>query len=200
MKHTTKHTSAIRLLAATLAFSAACGTELTTSPTASLQAPEGSASASKAAEKAPKKLKGKSWVSPVLQPITYSVDVSATRGGEINFPTLGTKIVIPAGAVSGPMRISVTALPGSVVAFDFQPAGTRFIVPLTVTQDLKKVNWTSSTAFNIVYFQNADDVDEENGTVNASEDIPTVVARNSAMFKIWHFSGYAASAGRMMDE
>jgi hypothetical protein len=138
-------------------------------------------------------VKGQSWKNPVMAAKTVSARVSRTEGAVLSIPELGVTVTIPANAVRREMTITMTALAGSVVAFDFQPAGTKFKKPLTASQDLSRTQWDGQP-FDVVYFKHDSDVGKKH--VKASEFIPVSVSGKTALFDIKHFSGYAVAAGR----
>ena len=122
-------------------------------------------------------------------------------GGVIEVREAGLRVTVPAGAVSGPTRITVTALPGSLVAYEFQPHGIVFQVPITVRQDLGGTNWfrlSNHSQMEAGYFPDASSIDAATGLVQVREFIPTVIDVNSrkAQFQVSHFSGYMLSTGR----
>lgn len=134
------------------------------------------------------------WHTPLAAPITVSAQVSKTQGGVLSIPSLGITVTIPAGATDTTMTISMTALPGSLVALDFQPSGTKFKQPLHVSQDLGLTQW-SGALFNVVYFKNSGDIDQGSKKIKVSEVIPVSMLGTWVSFDIWHFSGYALAAG-----
>ncbi|HEY9229758.1 MAG TPA: hypothetical protein VIP11_24115, partial [Gemmatimonadaceae bacterium] len=58
-------------------------------------------------------------------------------GGSLALPNAGLSIVVPPLAVLTPTTITVTAIPGSDVAYQLEPHGLTFITPLIATQDLR---------------------------------------------------------------
>ncbi|MEO8619446.1 MAG: hypothetical protein ABI625_00190 [bacterium] len=179
-----------------LTFVGACAVD-TTTPSSSAVIPTAAQSKTvDAALSIPDSLRlAQQWRTSVAAPITVSVAVSKTKGGVLRIPQLGVNVTIPVGAVDSDMTISMTALAGSVVAFDFEPAGTKFKAPLRVTQDLGLTSWIG-TPFDIVYFKSSDDINSSTKKIKVSEVIPVTLVGPTASFDIWHFSGYAVSAGR----
>jgi hypothetical protein len=194
-----KRLSTAALLAALLT-AAACGTE-TTAPTSSM-APPSAPQASligglvgTITSAATSIVAGQTWLLPVKQPITVSANVTPTSGAYLSIPTLGVLVNIPKGAVSVPTTITMTALPGNVVALDFQPAGTKFNVPIHVTQNMLFTHWLGQP-FDVAYFKSTSDINNTKNTINASEFLNVVQLGPIATYDVWHFSGYAAAAGR----
>ena len=76
-------------------------------------------------------------------PLATDISVSAVigkQGGTITIPEAGLTLVVPPNAVSSDVKFTATALAGRAVAYDFQPHGTKFAVPLTFQQDLRKTS------------------------------------------------------------
>ena len=68
----------------------------------------------------------------------YSVSafITAAAGGTISLPGADFSITFPPGALSQDLTITVVALGGASVAYDFLPHGTQFNVPVVATQQL----------------------------------------------------------------
>ncbi len=76
-------------------------------------------------------------------PLKQNISVSAVigqDGGTISIPDAGLTLVVPPGAVTSSTKFTATALAGRLVAYEFEPHGTKFAVPLRFTQDLKKLS------------------------------------------------------------
>ena len=144
---------------------------------------------------------------PILAPITTrTATISGEQkiayigqfGGTITLPNSGLTVVVPAGAVSGTTKFTITAPAGNAVAYDFQPHGIKFAVPLVVTQDLSKVNFSFSSGQTLRagYFGQGS-LDLTQNTALVSEVFPVTFnsTRTRATFKIGHFSGYMMSTG-----
>lgn len=74
-----------------------------------------------------------------LTPLAADVSVSATigaSGGTIVIQAAGGKIDIPKGALSQPTVITMTALAGPNVAYEFQPHGLTFAQPVKLQQTI----------------------------------------------------------------
>jgi hypothetical protein len=137
-------------------------------------------------------------------------DITATvlvgdEGGFLSIPAAGLRVEIPRGAVLGsPIRISARALAGTLVAYDFEPHGIRFAKPLRVTQELGGTQWlqTNPLLLKAVYFKDASQVDVITGLVRIDEVLPVSVdaLRGRLSFGVAHFSGYAVSTGRQVQE
>jgi hypothetical protein len=97
----------------------------------------------------------------------------------------------------------VKALKGSLLAYEFGPHGSRFLLPLEFKQDLKSVDPKSLPSYFIPfigYFANASELDQVNGTADVTELFPGLVVTEfdgkKAKGYISHFSGYMVSSGR----
>jgi hypothetical protein len=121
-------------------------------------------------------------------------------GGTLSLPGAGAALKVPAGALLVPVRITMSVLPGDVVAYEFAPHGLIFLKPATLEQQLggtkeKGTSGGGSTdPVELGYFGQPSvlntlfpKLDELRGgtEVNGVFSAP-----------IWHFSGYAVSCGR----
>ncbi|HEX8245798.1 MAG TPA: hypothetical protein VF541_19955 [Longimicrobium sp.] len=139
---------------------------------------------------------------PLAAPISASA-VIGRGGGTISIPAAGFSISFPANSIQGgkPTLITVTALPGSNVAYEFQPEGLVFHNDPMITQDLKVTavfgDPSLRNSLEGAYFP--DTTYLGNGTARIRETRPTVVDVNGWRMKwnVHHFSGYLASTGRI---
>ena len=147
-------------------------------------------------------------------PIFFKQTATATigrEGGTLGLSEAGIEVVVPPGALVRPTRVSVTAIPGFLVAYEFQPHGTVFRTPLVVTQKLTNTLWmsdfdffssllglSSGTSLEAGYFADATQLDQTNGTAQVNEVLPVVVddTAQTATFNVSHFSGYVIATGR----
>lgn len=121
-------------------------------------------------------------------------------GGTLTLPGAGLTIVVPPGAVSQPTQFSISARNGKLVSYDFQPHGTRFAVPLRVTQSLSGLNGLTNAvlgSLQLAYFADGGQVDEAAGTVLPTETLNASVnlLAGTATFNLRHFSGYIFVSG-----
>jgi ZU5 domain-containing protein len=126
-------------------------------------------------------------------------------GGRLALPGAGLTVVIPPFAVASPTTITVTAVAGSKVAYEFSPHGTQFLVPLLVSQDLSNTNALPagllsgllSPKFVAGYFTSVSDINQVNGTAIVSELLSTVLSlgTKTVTFPVFHFSGYLVATG-----
>jgi hypothetical protein len=145
------------------------------------------------------------------KPLTKAVSVTKTisnRGGSIDVPGTDFQLRVPRGAFPGrSMTFTVTALPGAAVAYEFEPKGARFFLPLQFVQrlghtNLKHVKLPPGFQPDVkgAYFTDASMIDPTTGIAVVAELLPADVRAtwtgDQLTFPIWHFSGYMASMGR----
>lgn len=143
-----------------------------------------------------------------LTPLDSSISLSAVigpEGGEIKINDAGGKIDIPAGALSEPTTITMTALAGADVAYEFQPHGLTFAKPVKIQQDLRNT-WASvypqllGLAHGGYYDQSLDGsfVDKGKLFVLLKEHQLGYLESNATQLKFYvgHFSGYVVTCGR----
>jgi hypothetical protein len=141
--------------------------------------------------------------SPLPKAITASVTLY-NSGGAVQIREAGLTVNIPKTALPAsdrPITITVTALAGSQVAYEFGPSGTRFLAPLKITQELTGTSWagnTGNTPLQADYFKSIADLSPSTNTALSYESLPTVVSAtgNRLHWDVWHFSGYMVSTGR----
>ena len=135
----------------------------------------------------------------LTEPVTRSFTFS-TKGGRLEMKELGLRVDVPEGAIPGnSLTITVTALPGSDVAYDFQPHGTVFLKPLAFRQDLDNTSWDHSDFKGVViggYFETESQLHAIDGLALLNELYPVTIDSKRATFEIKHFSGYMVSGGR----
>jgi hypothetical protein len=137
-------------------------------------------------------------------PLADSVKVSFTitaLGGNFTLPGSGLTVIVPPNVYpAGPLTITATALPGDVVAYEFQPHGVQFAVPLVGIQDLTNTDWLSkgSTAtYDVGYFAASADLNADTKTALVRELPPRSfdLLGKRLIFQVSHFSGYMVSWG-----
>ena len=142
---------------------------------------------------------------PLIAPVTASATVGLL-GAQINMPSVGLKVVIPPLAARMGTKITVKALPGNQVAYEFQPHGIRFLVPLIVTQNLNNtsaansgglLNSLLSGGIFAGYFRSTSDLNQGAGTALVSEllGVALNLSSKTATFPVFHFSGYLVATG-----
>ena len=170
----------------------ACG-ENTSAPPAT---PTSSVQPSKTLLSQPKQVTVLQRKTPLANPVTAS-RVIGILGGIIALPSAGLTIVVPPGAVLSPTTISVTALAGSNVAYEFSPHGTHFLLPLIATQNLLI---TKTSGFNLLsffagYYQSPADLGNGTATITEALSLNIELLNTIAVFDISHFSGYLVATG-----
>ena len=134
-------------------------------------------------------------------PLAKDISVSAVignKGGTLTIPEAGLTVVVPAGAVKSNTAFKATAVAGKLVAYEFEPHGTTFAVPLQFTQDLKKVSLVGAltgTLMDGAYFADRSKLNQTTGLAAVSEVLPAVtnLLQFKVTFPIKHFSGYLVS-------
>jgi|SRR5215831_9521556 len=133
-------------------------------------------------------------------PLASSVSTSATvgpLGGTLSLPGAGLLVVVPPLAVSSKQTITVTAVAGSNVAYEFAPHGLKFNVPLVVTQNLSltqasRNGLVSPLSLFAGYFPDSTKPTSITEQLNVNVNLLNSVAT----FTVWHFSGYILASGR----
>lgn len=141
----------------------------------------------------------------------YSVSmVIGPEGGAIKIFEAGGKIEIPKGALAEPTLITMTALAGWNVAYEFEPHGLVFLPTATgvkITQDLKPTygskddRWIENAEGGYFASRDTSFLGNYKLFAYASELRPTELEgtkRNARTIRFWvdHFSGYLVSSGR----
>lgn len=122
------------------------------------------------------------------------------NGGVIRLPEAGFTMTFPANSVRFPTLITVVAVPGTPVAYLFEPHGLVFQKPPTITQDLRGTEAFGNSAIirdlEGAYFPEPELLDGLTAIIG--ETRPTTVDINGwkMRFDVQHFSGYTASARR----
>ena len=135
--------------------------------------------------------------SPLAKDITVS-EVIGIKGGTLTIPTAGLTVTVPPGAVTKNTTFKATAIAGRLVAYEFEPHGTKFAVPLKFTQDLRKTTLLSILTAPLMdgaYFTDRSKLNQTLGIALVTELKPVVVnlLKFQASFPVDHFSGYLIS-------
>ena len=130
---------------------------------------------------------------PLLSDISRSATIGP-EGGTIDIPETGFHLDVPKNAVYAPTLITVTAVQGSTVAYEFEPHGLTLNKRLIATQSLSPTTLVSSLlgqSFTGAYFTSRDDLHLD-GTALVHELEPTTsdLLSLQVRFSIGHFSGY----------
>ncbi|HEX8433004.1 MAG TPA: hypothetical protein VF625_17085 [Longimicrobium sp.] len=141
----------------------------------------------------------------ITQPLQASA-VIGKDGGRLEIPGAGLRVDFPTHAVRGNTRITVTAVPGTAVAYVFEPHGLVFRQPVQIRQTFKGTNAEGNhelrKALEGAYFTATDllsyDVLKATGVAKIVETRPTEMEVNGSglRFSVEHFSGYLVSTGR----
>ena len=136
------------------------------------------------------------------QDVTESA-IIGPEGGTIELQESGGRITFPPGALTKPMRITMTAKAGWNVAYEFAPHGITFAVPVMVEQSLNDLLASQATlGLQVGYY--ADDL--ASALVGTRQSLARVMELRQvlldrptdprvARFSISHFSGYIMSSG-----
>lgn len=130
---------------------------------------------------------------PLLSDISRSATIGP-EGGTIEIPETGFRLDIPKNAVAAPTLITVTAVQGSAVAYEFEPHGIALNKRLIATQRLAPTSIVSSLlgrSFTGAYFTSRDDIHlDGTALVHELEPTSTDLLSLQLRFSIGHFSGY----------
>src|SRR3954468_18012084 len=117
------------------------------------------------------------------KPLEKAVTVTKViryKGGTIDVPGTDFQLRVPRGAFTGSsMTFSVTGVAGAAVAYDFEPRGVHFLVPLTFVQklghtSLHKAKTPPGLEKKLVgaYFTDASMIDAQTGIAIVAEFLP----------------------------
>lgn len=130
--------------------------------------------------------------------------VIGPNGGEIKIDAAGAKIDFPAGALSAPTLITMTAYAGLNVAYDFQPHGITFAQPVKIQQTIAGT-WAQTypqllgSMHGSYYGTTLDSawVDPDHYFARVQENELGYMDANASQIKFYvgHFSGYMVSCG-----
>lgn len=132
------------------------------------------------------------------RPGLLAVTVIGPEGGELSVPATGLRVVVPRGAVKKPTAFSVSLVDSSLAAYEFQPSGAKFRVPLIVTQKVGALEPVAVQQLKVGYFSHENQwekqpkVEKHDKKGHVSELLPVTVSPDgsSFTFSISHFSGY----------
>jgi hypothetical protein len=141
-------------------------------------------------------------VTPLLRdvPLPQSLSASATvgpLGGTLAIPGAGLLVVVPPLALSSRQQITVTAVAGSSVAYEFAPHGLKFSLPLVVTQSLVGTQAGANGLVNpLSLFAGYYPDSTKPTSITESLNVNLNLLNQVATFSVWHFSGYILASGR----
>jgi len=137
-------------------------------------------------------------VVPILRTKPLASDIVVSQnigplGGAISIPGAGLSIIVPPLAVGKTTTFKITARKGSYVAYDMEPHGTKFLVPLVATQSL--VNTNAAGVLNLKltlgYYTDPTHIT----TVSELLGVQVDLLHLTAVATIPHFSGYIFAGG-----
>jgi hypothetical protein len=137
---------------------------------------------------------------PLAAPLSATATIGLF-GGQIILPGTGLKVIVPPFALTSSKQITVTALAGNQVAYEFQPHGIQFLVPILISQNLVGTSANTGGLLNLNlkggYFANASDLNPLAGTGLVSELLGTSISllTKTVTFPAFHFSGYLVAIG-----
>jgi len=140
-------------------------------------------------------------------PLNQEISVSriiGPQGGILELQEAGVRFRVPAGALTEAVEITMTALAGDAMAFDFAPHGLEFLTPASISVgvpgtveegllDLVRRDTESGAPldrFIGVYFEG-----EPDEGVEPLESFETYLDGGAVTFDIMHFSGYVCATG-----
>jgi hypothetical protein len=141
-------------------------------------------------------------ITPLLRnaPLAQSLSASATvgpLGGTLSLPGAGLLVVIPPLALSTRQTITVTAVAGSNVEYEFAPHGLKFNLPLVVTQNLGVTQASSNGLVSpLSLFAGYYPDSTKPTSITESLNVNVNLLNQIATFTVWHFSGYILASGR----
>ena len=133
------------------------------------------------------------WLGAGLKQNISGSAVIGKDGGKITLADLGVTFTVPAGALSTPTKITITAVAGHYVVFSGLPTGTHFATPAIMTVDLTHTNaFRNKTLTKTLvggYIPSISVIGSDD-TANDTEDYPaeTDDAVTIAAFPVPHFS------------
>jgi hypothetical protein len=137
-------------------------------------------------------------ITPLLRTTPLAADIKVSQtigvlGGVIAIPGAGLTIVVPPLAVGKATAFSITARKGSYVAYDMEPHGTKFLVPLVATQNLTNTNARGllNLSLSLGYYQDSSHITSVSELLSVQLDLLHLTAVST----IPHFSGYIYASG-----
>lgn len=138
-------------------------------------------------------------IRPLMRSAPLASDVVVTKtigvlGGTIVLPSAGLTLVVPPLAVGKPTNFKITARKGSYLAYDMEPHGTRFLVPLIATQNISQTNARGllNLSLSLGYYTDPSKITTVSEILGAQVDL----LKLTAVSTIPHFSGYIWATGR----
>jgi hypothetical protein len=134
---------------------------------------------------------------PLPQPNTVRKNIGRS-GGVLAIPAAGVTVVVPPGALNGDTEITMTARAGSLLAYDFEPHGVTFNLPLTFNQNLAGTNagLLSPLGLRLGYYSDPSLLGKTTALVSEVIQGVTSLLTRTFTAPIKHFSGYIIICGR----
>jgi len=140
-------------------------------------------------------------LTPLAQPITVTRNIGYD-GGTVSIPETGFTMTIPRGALKYATSITVTAVAGDKVQYEFGPHGLTFAQAVNVRQSLVGTySQNKNVSYEAIYYGPGE---TSGGLLSKLVDVVLEVLKavvdpktNSVSFDVRHFSGYLVSSGRM---
>jgi hypothetical protein len=134
---------------------------------------------------------------PLAAPITVRKTIGRS-GGVLSIPAAGVSVVVPFGALDQDTEITMTARAGSLLAYDFEPHGVTFKVPLVFNQSLNGTNvgLLSPLALKLGYYSDPSLLGKTTALVSELVQGLTSILTRTFTAPIKHFSGYIVICGR----
>jgi hypothetical protein len=138
---------------------------------------------------------------PLPSPITVRKTIGRS-GGALSIPAAGVTVIVPVGALDADTEITMTARAGYLLAYDFEPHGVTFKVPLVFNQNLNGTNvgLLSPLALKLGYYSDPSLLGKTTALVSEVIGGLTSVLTRTFTAPIGHFSGYIVICGRSGDE
>ena len=138
---------------------------------------------------------------PLAQPITARKTIGR-EGGTLSIPDAGITVIVPYGALDRDTEITMTARAGYLLAYDFEPHGVTFRVPLVFRQSLNNTNagLLSPLSLKLGYYEDPSLLGKTTALVSEVIGGVTSILTRTFTAPIKHFSGYIVICGRSSDE
>lgn len=140
------------------------------------------------------------WLVPLQSNVSWSFTAGPAGVRSSNAAT-GLTIIVPPGALAKNVTITVTAVKGNVVNYQFQPAGLQFAYPVTLTQNMSLtttlLNTLTGTTLKGAYYSSSTlqyNSTTNSATVNEFEPTVTNLLGGAVSWQIKHFSGYVVAS------
>lgn len=137
------------------------------------------------------------------EPLLHSLAASGVigrGGGTLRIPEAGFSITFPSNAVRVPTLVTVTAVPGTAVAYLFAPHGLVFHRSPAITQDLRGTEVFGHPSrlgeLEGAYFPDPGALEGLTATIRETRPTTVDVSGWRMRFDVDHFSGYTASTRR----